>query len=62
MKLAIRILAVVVVLTGAAAIAVPSSSHALPSNQIVSRALPMPGCGPGVPLCVPKPASATTLR
>ena len=45
MKLAIRIFAAVVVLAGAAAIAVPSSSvHAMPSTLAVSAAMPGPIC------------------
>lgn len=65
MKLAIRIFAAVVVLAGAgaAAITVPSSSsHAMPSPQAVSAAMPIPGCGPGVPMCTPKPSSSVSLR
>lgn len=52
MKLAIRIFALTVVLAGAAAASVSSSSsHAVPSHQAVSAALPGPVCTPGMPTC-----------
>jgi hypothetical protein len=61
MKLAIRVFAAIVVLAGAAAITVPSSSaHAMPSIQAVSAAMPIPGCK-----CVPTSsvvATPATLR
>jgi hypothetical protein len=52
MKLAVRILALSVVIAGAAAATVSSSTtHAFSSRQAVSSALPMPGCGPHIPTC-----------
>ena len=53
MNLAIRIFAIAVVLAGAVAASVSSSSHGVttPSVQPVSAALPGPVCGPGVPTC-----------
>jgi hypothetical protein len=57
MKLTIRIAALTVVLAGAAAASVSSSSsHAIPSRQIISAAMPGPVCTPGIPTC-PKNAS-----
>jgi hypothetical protein len=52
MKLAIRIVALTVVLAGGAAASVSSpSSHAIPSRQAVSAAMPAPVCVPGFPTC-----------
>jgi hypothetical protein len=52
MKLTIRIVALTVVLAGAAAASVSSSSsHAAPSRQAVSAAMPAPVCVPGLPTC-----------
>ena len=52
MKLAIRVVALTVVLAGAAAASVSSfSSHATPSRQAVSAAMPAPVCVPGFPTC-----------
>jgi hypothetical protein len=57
MKLAIRITALTVVLAGAAAASVSSStSHVTPSRQAVSAAMPAPVCTPGIPTC-PRNAS-----
>ena len=57
MKLAIRITALTVVLAGAAAASVSSStSHVTPSRQAVSVAMPAPVCTPGIPTC-PRNAS-----
>jgi hypothetical protein len=57
MKLAIRIAALTVVLAGAAAASVSSStSHFSPSRQAVSASMPGPVCTPGIPTC---PRSAT---
>ena len=57
MKLAIRIVALTVVIAGAAAASVSSSSsHAIPSRQAVSAAMPGPVCTPGIPTC---PRNAT---
>jgi hypothetical protein len=54
MKLAIRIFALAVVVAGAAAATVSSStSHAVVRGQAVSASLPIPGCGPGIP-CPPQ--------
>ncbi|KAA6462999.1 hypothetical protein DYQ86_06605 [Acidobacteria bacterium AB60] len=47
MKLAVRIFALSVVVAGAAAASLSSSTtHAVPSRQAVSSALPVPPCGP----------------
>jgi hypothetical protein len=52
MKLAVRIFAFSLVLAGVAAASVSSSTtHAVPSHQAVSAAMPGPNCGPGVPTC-----------
>ena len=52
MKLAVRIFALSVVIAGAAAASVSSSStHAFRSHQSASETLPMPTCGPHMPGC-----------
>jgi hypothetical protein len=52
MKLAIRILALTVVVAGGAAAAVtPKTAPAIKSHQAVSATLPTPGCVPGFPTC-----------
>jgi hypothetical protein len=53
MKLTVRVFALTVVLAGAAAASLSSSttSHAMASNQAASARLPIPACGPGVPNC-----------
>ena len=57
MKIAIRIAALTVVLAGAAAASVSSStSHLTPSHLAVSAAMPAPVCTPGIPTC-PRNAS-----
>jgi hypothetical protein len=58
MKLDLRIAALTVVLAGAAAASVSSSSsHITPSHQAVSAAMPGPVCTPSLPTCqVPKAA------
>jgi hypothetical protein len=56
MKLAVRIVALTVVLAGAAAASVSSNSHVAPSHLAVSAAMPIPVCVPGIPTC-PKNAS-----
>jgi hypothetical protein len=54
MKLAIRIFAFTVVIAGAAAASVSSSTtHAVASHQSATSALPVPQCGPHVPTCPP---------
>ena len=56
MKLAIRTLAICLVVTGAAAASLsPATSHALTSRQAVNSALLVPLCGPWVP-CQPGPS------
>ena len=56
MTFAIRAFALSVVLAGAAAAAVSSSSaHPVASHQAVSSSLPVPICGPGVPTCPKQP-------
>ena len=55
MKLAIRTLAICLVITGAAGASLsPATSHVLTSRQAISSALPVPICGPWVP-CPPDP-------
>jgi hypothetical protein len=57
MKLAIRIVALTVVIAGATAASVSSSSsHAASSRQAVSAGMPGPVCTPGIPTC---PRNAT---
>jgi hypothetical protein len=56
MKLAIRTLAICLVVTGAAGASLaPATSHALTSRQAVNSALPVPICGPWKP-CPPDPS------
>jgi len=56
MKLVVRIFALSVVVAGAAAASLSSSStHAMASSQVVSAKLPAPACGPGVPTCPTQP-------
>jgi hypothetical protein len=55
MKLAIRTLAICLVVTGAAAASLsPATSHAITSHQAANSALPVPLCGPWV-ACPPSP-------
>lgn len=57
MKLVVRIFALSLVVAGAAAASLsPSSSKAIPSHQATTAALPIPTCGPGVPMCPTKPS------
>jgi hypothetical protein len=52
MKTAIRIFALSVVVAGAAAASVShKSAPVIPSHQSATASLPVPGCGPGVPMC-----------
>ena len=52
MKLALRIVALTVVVAGATAASVSSStSHTISSRQAVSAAMPVPVCTPGIPTC-----------
>jgi len=52
MKTAIRILALSVVLAGAAAASVaPSSSRLIASHQAANASNPIPLCAPGLPGC-----------
>jgi hypothetical protein len=52
MKLTIRIVALTVVLAGAAAASISSSnSHITPSHLAVSAAMPGPVCTPSLPTC-----------
>jgi hypothetical protein len=49
MKLAVRILAVILVVAGGAAAAVtPKSGPVFLSHQSATAAFPIPGCGPGL--------------
>jgi hypothetical protein len=52
MKLAVRIFALSVVIAGAAAASLSSSStHAIRSHQSATATLPVPTCGPHMPGC-----------
>ena len=52
MKLVVRIFALSVVIAGAAAASVSSSTtHAVRSHQSATETLPVPTCGPYVPTC-----------
>ena len=52
MKLAIRIFALSVVVAGAAAATLSSSTtHAIPSQQSATAKMPVPLCAPGLPGC-----------
>ena len=55
MKLAIRILALSVVVAGLAAASVSSSTPRAVSSQSATAHMPGPGCGPHVPTCPPPP-------
>jgi hypothetical protein len=58
MKLAIRIFALSVVVAGAAAASVSSSTpRVLPSHQSGTSEMPVPLCGPGMPGCPPVDSS-----
>jgi hypothetical protein len=53
MKTIVRIFALSVVVAGAAAASVSSSStHAFRSHQAATESMPIPACGPGIP-CPP---------
>jgi hypothetical protein len=52
MKLAVRIFALSLVIAGAAAASLSSSSaHAIRSHQSATDTLPVPTCGPHMPGC-----------
>jgi len=54
MKLVVRIFALSVVIAGAAAASVSSSTtHAVRSHQSATETMPIPACGPYVPTCPP---------
>ncbi len=54
MKLAVRIFALSVVIAGAAAASVSSSTtQAVRSHQSATERMPVPACGPYVPTCPP---------
>ncbi len=55
MKLAIRIFALSVVVAGAAAASMSSSTPKAISSQSATAHMPTPGCGPHVPTCPPQP-------
>jgi hypothetical protein len=56
MKLVVRILGLSVVLAGAAAASLSSSTpNAMSSSQAASARLPIPACGPNVPNCPTQP-------
>lgn len=55
MKLAVRIFALSIVVAGAAAASVSSSSaRAIPSHQSATASMPIPTCTPGLPGCPPQ--------
>lgn len=53
MKLAIRVLGLVVVLSGifAATVSSSSSKHPIPTRQVAVVSLPIPVCTPNIPTC-----------
>ncbi|MGB6691554.1 MAG: hypothetical protein WBE76_27270 [Terracidiphilus sp.] len=52
MKTAIRIIALSIVLAGAAAASVsPSTARAFASHQAATASMPIPLCAPGLPTC-----------
>ncbi|HEY3626407.1 MAG TPA: hypothetical protein VGL00_08980 [Terracidiphilus sp.] len=53
MKLVVRIFALTVVLAGAAAASLSSSTTHAISHQSATERLPVPACGPYVPTCPP---------
>jgi hypothetical protein len=54
MKLVVRIFALSVVIAGAAAASVSSSTtHMVRSHQSATETMPVPACGPYVPTCPP---------
>lgn len=56
MKLVVRMFALSVVIAGAAAASLSSSTtHAMASSQAVSSKLPIPACGPNIPTCPTQP-------
>ncbi len=56
MKFMVRIFALSIVIAGAAAASLPSStSHAVTSRQAATGLLPVPTCGPKMPGCAPPP-------
>ncbi len=58
MKLAVRILALSVVVAGGAAAAItPKNVPAIKSHQAATATLPVPGCIPGFPTCPTNPGN-----
>jgi hypothetical protein len=56
MKLAVRILALAIVVAGGAAAAItPKHASHVQSHQAVTARMPVPGCVPGLPTCPAKP-------
>jgi hypothetical protein len=55
MKLAVRIFALSVVIAGAAAASLSSSTTHVRSHQSATETLPIPACGPHVPTCPTQP-------
>jgi len=54
MKLVVRIFALSVVIAGAAAASVSSSTtHMVRSHQSATETMPVPACGPYLPTCPP---------
>jgi hypothetical protein len=63
MKLAFRIAALTIAVAGVAASSISSSaSHATPSRQAVSAAMPGPVCTPGIPTCPKSIATPSTNK
>lgn len=63
MKLAVRIFALAVVVAGAAAATVSSStSKTMVRGQAVSASLPIPQCGPNMPNCPQQPGPGGSVR
>lgn len=63
MKLVVRTLALTVVLAGAAAVSLSSStSHAIASHQSATSGLPVPVCGPDAPCPPDGSGGGTSLR
>jgi hypothetical protein len=55
MKLAVRIFALSIVIAGAAAASLSSTTIHVRSHQSATETLPIPACGPGIPGCPASP-------
>ena len=59
MKLVVRIFALTVVVAGAAAaVKSPASANAMVSHQSATARMPVPTCGPNMPMCPTQPSSS----